>query len=269
MQFTRAEANLLRRAELQAARGGVRSGKDATKARRLKAQVATQMLRHQQVLARRAAVYNVPIPNQRLLEHKTFDAIASVVVESGNDTAPASTPFAPVATKTGGCINQVPIGNSSITRVGRRFSNNAVAIRGHVTSGSTTKVAHATMFLIWDRNVNQSAALPAWTTILTSQTSAALTNKDNAPRFKILRRWDYVLTGNDTTAAQSNDTSMIYIDEFVKMKNKVTLFTAADSTGSYPDMVEGGLLLYCTSNVIAGTTSPQFTLSTRLYFADH
>lgn len=205
----------------------------------------------------------------RLQEHKTFDAVAVVSPDAGNNTGPAATPFAPVAGATGGCINQVPIGTSSITRVGRRFANTAVAIRGSVNSGTTTTIAKASMILVWDRNVNQSAALPTWNAILNSQSPNSLTNKDNAPRFKILRRWDFTLAGNNATAGQQTDCSIQSIDEFVKLRNKVTLMTAADSTGVYPDMVEGGLLLYTTSNQVTGTTAPVFTLSTRLYFQDH
>lgn len=221
-------------------------------------------------IARYAA--QIPARRDRMAEHKTFDynpTGAAVVVQADNAVAPAATPFAPVAGATGGCINQVPLGNSSITRVGRKLSINAVAIRGRVLASSATKVSKATMLLVWDRNVNQSVALPAWNAILNAQSSISLTNKDNAPRFKILRRWDYVITGNSNTAGQQNDESIHVIEEFVKLKNKVTIFTTADSTGLYPDMMEGGLLLYMTSDQTGATVAPTFEVNTRVYFEDH
>jgi len=202
----------------------------------------------------------------RLLEHKTFDACNIVTVSSAADVNPAATPFAPVAGATGGCINQVPIGNSSITRVGRRMNITAVAIRGQVFSNTNTDQSHCAMILVWDRHPNKSAALPAWNTILNQQSADSLTNKDYAPRFKILRRWDFPVCGSaavPTSAAQFN------IDEFVKLKNKVTIWDAADTTGIVTDMIEGSLLLYTTSDeVAAGAKAPVFYLSTRIYFQD-
>lgn len=271
MSISRSEARLIAAQERRqrTARGAAVAGTRRSAIAQTALRMASRQVR--QAHMAQIAVHNraIALNNPRLQEHKTFDAIAVVSPDSGNATAPAATPFAPIAGATGGCINQVPLGNNSITRVGRRFANTAVSIRGSVNAGTTTTIAKATMLLIWDRNVNQSAALPAWNTILNSQSPNALTNKDNAPRFKILRRWDYVLSGNNATAGQQNDNSMISIDYFVKLKNKITLLTAADTTGVYPDMVEGGLLLYTTSNQVSGTTAPVFTLSTRLYFSDH
>lgn len=218
--------------------------------------------------------YNAPSAAQasRAVEHKTFDynpTGAPVVMTSDNDAVPATTPFAPAATFSGGCINQVPLGNSSITRTGRKLSITAVAIRGRIywpvaaiASSISSKVS---LLLIWDRNVNQSAALPAWNTILNAQNSISLTNKDNAPRFKILRRWDFIITNG---ASSNNDSSMVSVDEFVKMKNKITYFTTADTTGLYPNMQEGGLLLYFTSDTATGAACPLGEFNTRVYFQD-
>lgn len=204
---------------------------------------------------------------QRLIEHKTFDSVATpVVMTTDNAVGPAATPFAPVAASTGACLNQVPLGNSSITRVGRKLTLTGVALRGNLTAGTTGTVAKVALILVWDRHVNQSAALPAWTTLLASQSPSALTNKDFASRFKILRRWEYGVMGNQT-AGQVTDCSLIPVDEFVPLKNKLTIFTTADSTGLYPDMMEGGLLLYAVSNA-TGTAAPTLSIMSRVYFQD-
>lgn len=211
---------------------------------------------------------HIPRSVKRMEEHKTFDAISVVTVAADTGSGVATTPFAPVAGATGGCINQVPLGNSSITRVGRRLAINAVAIRGAVSCGTAGTIAKTTLLLVWDRNVNQSAALPPWTSLLTVQHSSSLTNKDNAPRFKILRRWDFMITGKNVSGT-TNDNSIELVEDFVKLKNKITLFTTADTTGLYPNMMEGGLLLYTCSDQAAGTSAPSFTLSTRIYFQDN
>lgn len=206
----------------------------------------------------------------RVMEHKTFDynpTGADVLMTSDNDVAPAATPFAPVAGATGGCINQVPLGNSSITRTGRKLSITAVAIRGTIKLQAATISQKVALLLIWDRNVNQAASLPAWTAVLNSQSPNALTNKDNAPRFKILRRWDFTLSGNGGGGGYL-DSSITSIDEFVKMKNKVTYFTTADTTGLYPNMQEGALLLYLVGDSATGANCTLGTFNTRVYFQD-
>jgi len=213
------------------------------------------------------------IQNPRLLEHKTFDAVAAQVSSINafaTDGAVAGTPFAPVAATSAWVLNQVPIGNSSITRVGRRFANTAIALRGSVLAGSTGGASVAAMVLVWDRNPNQAAAIPAFTTVFTTQHSSSLTNKDNAPRFKILRRWVWTVVGDSDAASDRVDSSLYYFDEFVKLKNKVTLLTAADTTGLLPDMVEGALYLYLLGDAAKSTATPSmYSFQSRLYFADH
>ena len=211
------------------------------------------------------------IPLNRLQEHKTFDSVATVTTIANcfsTSGSVAGTPFAPVAATSAWCLNQVPLGNSSITRVGRRFANTAIALRGKVYAGSTGTHSIASLVLVWDRNPNNGAAIPAFSSVLSSQEAKSLTNKDNAPRFKILRRWTWEVAGN-LTAGQITDKGVYYFDEFVKMKNKVTLLTAADTTGLLPDMVEGSLLLYAVGDTAAGTACPSLDIQTRLYFSDH
>lgn len=274
MSVSRAEARLVaaQQRRQRAARGATMAG---TRSRALTLQVGTQMLRHQARLQARAAAYNripLTLPNPRLMEHKTFDSVASITGISNcfsNAGTVAPTPFAPVNGSSAFCLNQVPLGNSSVTRVGRRFANTAIALRGQVEASATTLTAVCAMVLVWDRNPNQGAAIPPFTTVFTTQDPESLTNKDNAPRFKILRRWVFNIIGNSGTAGQSTEKTTQYFDEFVKMKNKVTLLTAADTTGLITDMVEGSLLLYVMGDVAAGATAPNLRIQTRLYFQDH
>lgn len=207
----------------------------------------------------------------RLLEHKTFDYNPTgntVYMLAATDAIVATTPFAPATNASLGCINQVPLGNSSITRVGRRLNITAVAIRGQIYSNVSSDVVKASIVLIWDRHPNKAAALPAWTTILTNQTTDQLTNKDYAPRFKILRRWDFILCGN-LTAGQTTSAGGYAIDEFVKLKNKVTIWDAADTTGIVTNMIEGSLLLGVLGDESAASNkAPLAIFNTRVYFQD-
>jgi len=270
--FTRAEAKLLRQAELRGVRSGASvAGKRHASAARAKAGAAA--LRQQIILAKRASNYNIPIPANRLMEHKTYDATAGIVSVANcfnTNGVVAPTPFVMVAATSAWALNQVPLGNSSVTRVGRRFQNTAIALRGQIYAASATVESVCTMVLVWDRHPNQNAAIPAFATVFTQQHSGSLTNKDNASRFKVLRRWTYEIIGNATTAGQQTDKTVVYFDEFVKMKNKVTLLTAADTTGLITDMVEGALYLYVMGDAALGaTTSPGMQMQTRLYFSDH
>jgi hypothetical protein len=207
----------------------------------------------------------------RLIEHKTFDwnpTGATVALAMGNDVAVATTPFAPNNAASLGCINQVPLGNSSITRVGRRLNITAVALRGQIYAGSTSPAVKGTVLLIWDRHPNKAAALPAWNTILNAQTPDALTNKDYAPRFKILRRWDFAAVGSGSSGANQTSAGQFVIDEFVKLKNKVTIWDAADTTGVVTNMLEGGLYLAQVCDEAQSTSALTLVCNTRVYFQD-
>lgn len=219
----------------------------------------------------RINVPSAPRNARGLSENQTFDSTAAIVqIANCFSTAGtvAGTPFAPVAATSAWCLNQVPLGNSSVTRLGRRLQNTAISIRAKVYPGITGTQTVAGLILVWDRNPNAGAAIPAFNTVLTSVNSMSLTNKDNASRFKILRRWNFEVVGN-LTIAQLTAKSIYYIDEFVKLKNKVTLFTAADTTGLVTNMVEGSLLLYAVGDVGAGTTAASLDIQTRLYLTDH
>jgi len=223
-------------------------------------------------LASTAGIYGGRVARAaRMRENKTFDCTANPVTITNTfntDGVVAPSPFAFVDATSAWCLNQVPIGNSSVTRVGRRFSCTALALRGSIYAGSTGTTALATLVLVWDRKPNNGTVIPAFATVFKSQDALSLTNKDNAPRFKILRRWDYVING-DEDAASTNETTRIRFDEFIKMKNKVTILTTADTDGSLPDMVEGSLLLYAIGSGAKSTAQPTLRICSRLYFEDN
>jgi len=223
-------------------------------------------------LASRAGVYGARVARaNRMRENKTFDPVAGVTAIANcfsTNLAKAGTPFTFAQGGSAWVLNQIPIGNSSITRVGRRYSITACALRGSVFAGTTGTTACASLVLVWDRKPNNITVMPDPTAIFAVQNSSSLTNKDNAPRFKILRRWDWVING-DQDAANQCDNTQIRFDDFVKMKNKVTILTTADTTGELADMVEGALYLYALGDKVTGTTAPSLNIACRLYFEDN
>lgn len=180
----------------------------------------------------------------------------------------AATPFVPVTGSSAWCLNQVATGDSSTTRHGKRITLTGLAIRAHIFSGTTGTTANARLVLVWDRAPNGGATIPAFASVFTEQNGVALTLLDNAPRFKILRNWLWSVNGDQDGGSQTSNTSFI-VDEFVKFKNKVTLFKSGSTTApNLADMIEGSLLLYAMGSQVAGTAAPSMQIMMRLYFKD-
>lgn len=191
------------------------------------------------------------------LEPKTVDAAPSSMRFS-NDSAVANSML---------LFNTIPTGTSSITRVGKRVNLKAVAIRGSINAASATTVEKCTLLLIYIRTPNQGAALPAWNTILASQSSNSLTNRDNASKFKIIRRWDFSVSGNSTTPQTSEENYVV--EEFVKLGGLPSVWTNASTAGTIDEFEEGALILGTVGGSNYGATvTPLFSGSTRVYFED-
>lgn len=167
-------------------------------------------------------------------------------------------------------LNVIPTGNSAVTRVGKTVWLRSVHIRGQVNGGTTTVITKCCILLVYVRNTNQAAAVPPWADILTTQSPNSLTNRDNATKFKILRRWDFAIAGNSTTAAQQTASSIQTIDEFVSFKKPLQVqWTAGSSTGAFAEMEKGALLLcFVGGGADAGTTSAQSYGQSRVYFTE-
>jgi len=193
------------------------------------------------------------------MSYKTYDAVASVVVATNPSTGVATTPFLPNSGASAGCLNQVPQGNTPITRLGRKITNCHLRIRAFVPDAITSTLSTMmTWFLVWDRAPNQAAALPPWTTVFNSQNPTTLTNVSNSGRFEILRTWDFCYI------YQAGSLGTAMIDELVDLEERSSYWTAASTTGLYPTMQTGALLLYC----VADDNTTSSLVSTRLYYRD-
>lgn len=166
-------------------------------------------------------------------------------------------------------INTIPQDASPTSRIGKKVEMTGVAIRGTIYANTTLSMTHVTMLLVYVRNNNQAATLPAWNEILASQSPIALTNRDNASKFKILRRWDYKLIGDQDSTTPTCDTMQI-VEEFVKFKKPLeAVWTAAGTAGTIGQFEKGSLLLMIVGDeTFASGEAALLYANTRVYFKD-
>lgn len=199
----------------------------------------------------------------RRLDCKTFDGAADITMSSSSSAAPAGTPFAPVASASGGCINQVPQGNSGITRVGRRIKNIAVQLKVQLESSNPGGGSYnmTSLYLLWDKAPNKPSALPGWTTIFNAQTPTALLNTTNAGRFVVLKEWNWT----QSVTAPGGNWGPMHVNEVIDLNGDfVTLWNETATTGLYTSMLTGALLVY----VVTSNAELFPVVSSRIYFED-
>lgn len=148
-------------------------------------------------------------------------------------------------------------------RVGKKAAYKSVQIRGEVQSGTAGTLAAGAAILVYDRKPTN--ALPAITDILVTANNGAFLNDVNSDRFQIVRRWDWVLTGNSTTPATGGE--YINFDEYVDLKKRAVEFNAA-GTGAIGDIAKGALYFVTVGNIAAGATAGICTASFRTRFFD-
>lgn len=164
-------------------------------------------------------------------------------------------------------LNTIPTGTSTVTRIGKRVALKAISIRGQVQAASAGTINKVSLLLIYIRTPNQAATLPAVTEILVTQNSSALTNRDNASKFQILRRWDFIINGNSTTPATGNE--MHNLNEFINLGMKPSTWTSASTAGTIAEFEEGALILLSVGDQTNGaTTTPVGAYSCRCYYQD-
>lgn len=164
-------------------------------------------------------------------------------------------------------LNTIATGSASNQRIGKRVTLRAVMVRGRVAAQSATIYEKCVLMLVYIKTPNQAATLPAVNEILVSQSSNALTNRDNASKFRILRRWEWIVTGNSTAPATGQEQHAV--EEYVRLPNLPSLWTNASTAGTIGEFVEGALILLSVGiNANGATTTPAFTGNQRVYFSD-
>jgi len=205
-------------------------------------------------------------------EHKFFDVGGTTFVQINADQSTAVADSAngyllqgAAATASAIVLNQVPVGTGPTNRIGRVMTMKNLHIRGVVQTGGDF-VEFVAMYLVYiprlDRN---TTTMPPHNVITGAQDSRTQTVVQNAPRFKILKKWQWKLSGQANAASNTEASGQIF-DDMVSLRSLPTRWTTADTTGSFNDMEEGALCLYAQNS--QGNAAPiQFT--TRIYFNDN
>ena len=200
------------------------------------------------------------IPRQKLnVEVKTVDTVIGSLAYDSNSAIGSVMKL----------LNTIPTGNSAITRVGKKVELKAIQIRGMILAQSATLFEKCTTLLIWIRNPNKAATLPAVTEIMVSQSANALSNRDNASRFKIVRRLDTRISG-DTQTVASDDTIQLF-EEYVPFKagKYVSCWTQGSVNGTIDEFEQGALVILSLGlNANGATITPLFSGNSRLYYND-
>lgn len=158
-------------------------------------------------------------------------------------------------------ISIVPQGVSVNQRIGKAFRCTSINVRGaFTTTGAAVRPAWAN-YLVWDYQPNK--ALPAITDILTSANPGAFPVRENALRFKIVKKWSGI-------AVASTETSAVRFDDYVKLAPDMSvLLTSADTTGVIGDVINGALYFVSTGDVAAAGTDAATNIAFRLNFTDN
>lgn len=165
-------------------------------------------------------------------------------------------------------INVIPQGATTSNRIGKRCFLKSVQIHGFFYTGTTAIINNLCALLVLDRQSN-GAAIPAITDIMVSVNANEFANDAKIPRYKILRRWDTVVSGLTLAAASApmNDCPSCNINDFVKLDFEMEFNTTA-TTGVQSTIEKGAIYMVTMGSAPAGTTAGSFQYYTRTRFED-
>jgi len=168
-------------------------------------------------------------------------------------------------------ISVIPTGTGVNNRVGKSVRCTGVQIRGtyRQVTGATVLGNAIQWALVWDREPDQSAAVPLIGDIFSNAGTPTLSNRDNAPRFKVIKKWHWT-TNNFATSTGTGD-NVFQINETISLKKfdaKIS-FTASSTLGTWNEKVKGGLLWVTWANGVATAVAvTQMSEFFRLDFSD-
>lgn len=167
----------------------------------------------------------------------------------------------------------IPQGDTVTSRQGKKLQCMRLAMKGTVytspIAGQTIGTL-ARLSIVWDREPDKAALVPTTTDVYMSNSSSALTNRDNAPRFKILKELMFPMAAWNTQAGGCDGATHYVVNEFLDLSRKGLdiIWTKADTTGATAAKVKGNLLAVWTfdQTVAAGGVGVQ--VNCRLDFSD-
>lgn len=247
-----------RRGQVRGVNNWVKSAKQPGFKSALKAQ-ATALARAKRLQPYRAATRNMV---RKLKEHKYFDT-AIIVGAIGSDMAAAAAVVS---------LNIVPQGNTTNAREGKKLQCMRLQIKGDIrASGAASNPTSVRCALVWDREPDKAALVPvAGSDIYLSTDPHSFTNRDNAPRFTILREYQYTFPGTNSVVGSMADDQIHQFCEFIDMSKKSleVIWTKADTTGAVANIVKGDLLwvIQCSDTIANAGLAAR--INARLDFSD-
>lgn len=204
--------------------------------------------------------YKPYVPRIRGLETKTLTSF-NLSLRFDNNSSTANRMY---------LINAIPIGGDANSRIGKKVTCSAVSIRGYVRAASATVQNKCALMLVWVKSPNLPLGLPAVADILDANTdSNSHTNLDLSTKFKIVRRWEFNVTGNSTTPSTGNELQCV--DQYVQLKagKYDSMWSATNTDGAITGFEKGALLLLTVGlGNYDSTLTPLFNGDVRVYFTD-
>lgn len=170
----------------------------------------------------------------------------------------------------------IPRGTGVNQRIGKTVRITGVQLRGTaVAITAAGAVGGAAQFaLVWDSEPDQAAAVPLDSDIFWAPTSIipTLSNRDNAPRFRVLKKWIWEIPPF-TTAGGATSEHVFTINETLSFKKKdlKIMWNAVDTDGLTSQKVKGNLLFVTSANRTEAVLSAQWAnggLISRVDFDD-
>lgn len=162
-------------------------------------------------------------------------------------------------------LNTIGQGTAVFQRIGKKVVLKGLQCRGSVSNLTTATDNDFAYMIVYDKR--PTGTLPSITDILEIASSLSMNKDANAGRFRILKRVDDVLAGNNAAAASYTSAMIKRADWWLDLKSAPVVYKAA-ATGAIGDIEEGALYLVTIGNRTAGTAAAQATLGFRLRFLD-
>lgn len=171
----------------------------------------------------------------------------------------------------------VPQGNTVNTRVGKKLRAMRLAFKGAIyclrvadAGAGTSPATMARLSIVWDREPDKAALVPTTLDVYTTNEPSALANRDNAPRFKILREMMFNLSGQVSSTSAGANTQCL-INEFLSFSRKdlEVIWTKTDTTGATAAKIKGNLLAVWTLDQTVSAGGIQALVHARLDFEDN
>jgi len=146
-------------------------------------------------------------------------------------------------------LDSIPMTDTVSGRNGQRFQPTKARIRMTLRSNTSTQVTNMYMALIWDYEPKKTLANAA--EIMQSPlTVTGMPNRDNAGRFRVIKRWNFSFAGNFTNPATGLECA--FIDEYIKLPTGlVAVCDRIDTSGVIGNRIEGALIMIAQSDVSA------------------